>query len=97
VRLSPARTSPLVTSQIRSPVVASSATTWALRVHTKTLPWATATPRLTLPQQSETSNGIACLYCHSNCPVLASRAQTQPSHPETYMTPSTTIGQVSKA
>jgi hypothetical protein len=32
VRLSPARTSPATVSQTLSPVVASSATTWALRV-----------------------------------------------------------------
>ena len=34
---------------------------WALRVVMKTFPSATATPRLTLPQHSETSNGDACL------------------------------------
>jgi hypothetical protein len=78
-------------------VVASSASTWAFRVQTNTLPFATATPRLTLPQHSEVSKGIACLYCHNSCPVLASRAHTQPSHPETNMTPSTMIGQFSKA
>ena len=67
----------------------------AFSVTTKTMPWATATPRLTLPQQSDTSNGIACLYCHSSVSVAASRAQTQPSQPETNMTPSTTIGEAS--
>src|SRR3954447_10633214 len=68
---------------------------WAFRVTTKTNPCATATPRLTLPQHSETSNGDACRYCHSRSPFLASRAQTQPSHPETNMTPSTTSGDAS--
>ena len=34
---------------------------WALRVVMKTFPSATATPRLTLPQHSDTSNGDACL------------------------------------
>src|ERR671935_2742393 len=66
--------------------------TWAFSVVTKTFPSATATPRLTLPQQSDVSYGIACLYCHSCAPVRASRAQTQPSQPETNMMPSTTIG-----
>ena len=62
---------------------------------TKTLPSATATPRFTLPQQSDTSNGAAVLYCHRIDPVRASRAQTQPSQPETNMIPSTTIGEAS--
>src|SRR5919199_1922292 len=95
VALSPARTSPCTVSQTFSPVSASSAITWAFRVATKTFPFATATPRFTLPQQSDTSYGIACLYRHSSCPVRASRAQTQPSQPETYITPSTTIGAAS--
>src|SRR5687767_10524801 len=68
---------------------------WAFRVATKTFPSATATPRFTLPQQSDTSYGMACLYCHSIDPVWASRAQTQPSQPETNMTPSTMIGAAS--
>ena len=34
---------------------------WAFRVVMKTFPSATATPRLTLPQHSDTSNGDACL------------------------------------
>ena len=68
---------------------------WAFRVTTKTLPSATATPRFTLPQHSDTSYGIACLYCHSSEPVRASRAQTQPSQPETNMMPSTTSGEAS--
>src|SRR3712207_882396 len=72
------------------------AMTWALRVTAKTLPWATATPRLTLPQHSDTSYGMACLYCQSSEPVRASMAQIQPSQPETNMTPSTTIGDASK-
>src|SRR3981081_4742461 len=97
VALSPARTSPYVLSQTHSPVSASSASTWAFRVTTKTFPCATATPRFTLPQQSDVSYGIACLYRHSSCPVRPSRAQTQPSQPETYMTPSTTIGAASNA
>src|SRR4051794_12947847 len=97
VALSPARTSPWVLSQIFLPVSASSAITWAFSVTAKTMPSATATPRLTLPQQSDTSNGIACLYCHSSDPVRASRAQIQPSQPETNMTPSTTIGEASNA
>src|SRR5436189_3724985 len=67
----------------------------AFSVATKTLPSATATPRFTLPQQSETSYGIACRYCHSSDPFRASRAQTQPSQPETNMTPSTTSGEAS--
>ena len=95
VALSPARTSPKVWSQTFFPVSASSAMMCAFRVATKTLPSATATPRLTLPQHSDTSNGDACLYCHSCCPFWASRAQTQPSQPETYMMPSTTIGEAS--
>src|SRR5437879_7463143 len=97
VALSPARTSPYVVSQRHCPVAASSAIRWALRVTTKTFPFATATPRFTLPQQSVVSNGIACLYTQRFWPVLASMAQTQPSQPETYMTPSTTIGAASNA
>ena len=61
----------------------------------KTFPLATATPRFTLPQQSDTSKGMACLYRQISLPVLASRAQTQPSQPETNMIPSTTIGAAS--
>src|SRR3954451_28204 len=68
---------------------------WAFRVTTNTIPWATATPRFTLPQHSDTSNGIAWRYCHSRSPLAASSAQTQPSQPERYMTPSTTIGEAS--
>src|SRR5687768_60761 len=97
VALSPARTSPLVLSQTDLPVTASSASTWAFGVTMKTFPWATATPRFTLPQHSDVSNGVACLCRHSSCPVRASRAQTQPSQPVTYMTPSTTIGAASNA
>src|ERR687889_1464740 len=97
VALSPARTSPCTVSQSFSPFSASSATTWAFKVARKTFPSATATPRFTLPQHSETSNGIACLYCHSVCPVVASRHQRKPSQPETNMTPSTTSGAASKA
>ena len=55
VALSPARTSPYVRSQTRLPVVASSASTWAFAVTKKTFPLATATPRFTFPQHSETS------------------------------------------
>src|SRR5215208_1409240 len=95
VALSPARTSPYVWSQTFLPVSASSAMTWAAKVATKTLPSATATPRLTLPQHSDTSNGDAVRYCHRIDPVWASSAQTQPSQPETYMMPSTTIGEAS--
>src|SRR3954466_5903777 len=69
--------------------------TWAARVVTNTLPSATATPRFTLPQHRDTSNGDAVLYCHRIDPVRASRAQTQPSQPETNMMPSTTIGEAS--
>src|SRR5215212_631016 len=68
---------------------------WAFRVVMKTFPWATATPRFTLPQHSDTSNGDACRYCHSMSPLRASRAQHQPSQPETNMTPSTTSGDAS--
>src|SRR5688572_9843090 len=68
---------------------------WAFRVATNTSPSATATPRLTLPQHSDTSYGIACRYCHSSEPVRASSAQTQPSHPDTNMIPSTTSGEAS--
>src|SRR5215510_4838331 len=71
--------------------------TCAFRVVMKTFPSATATPRLTLPQQSDTSNGDACRYRHSSAPVAASSAQHWPSHPETYMTPSTTSGEASHA
>src|SRR3954447_15852002 len=95
VALSPARTSPKVWSQTFLPVAASSAITWAASVVTKTLPSATATPRLTLPQHSDTSNAAAVLYCQRMFPVWASSAQTQPSHPETYMMPSTTSGEAS--
>ena len=95
VALSPARTSPNVLSQTHSPVSASSASTWALRVVTNTFPSATAQPRLTLPQHSDTSYGDACLQRHSSAPVLASRAHTHPSQPVTYMIPSTTIGDAS--
>src|ERR687885_615601 len=69
--------------------------TWAFSVTTNTIPWATATPRFTLPQHSDTSNGIACRYCHRRSPLRASIAHTQPSQPETYMTPSTTSGEAS--
>ena len=69
--------------------------TWAFRVVTKTLPSATATPRLTLPQHSDTSNGDASCSCHSIVPFRASSAQTQPSQPETNMMPSTTSGEAS--
>src|SRR3954462_15295809 len=68
---------------------------WAFSVTAKTMPSATATPRLTLPQHSETSYGMACRYCHRMFPVRASSAHTQPSHPETYITPSTTMGDAS--
>src|SRR4051794_3541138 len=68
---------------------------WEARVVTNTLPSATATPRFTLPQHSDTSNGDAVLYCHRMFPVRASRAQTQPSQPERYMMPSTTSGEAS--
>src|SRR3954452_3770548 len=95
VALSPARTSPYVWSQTFLPDAASSATMWAFRVTTKTIPWATATPRFTLPQHSDTSNGIACRYCQRRSPFRASSAQTQPSQPERNMTPSTTIGEAS--
>ena len=61
----------------------------------KTFPLATATPRFTLPQHSDTSKGTACLYRQISTPVFASRAQTQPSQPERNMTPSTTIGAAS--
>jgi len=66
-----------------------------LRVVTKTFPSATATPRLTLPQHSDTSKGDAWRYCHSRSPLRASRAQTQPSHPDTNITPSTMSGEAS--
>src|SRR3954451_20601908 len=69
---------------------------WAVSVTTKTIPSATATPRLTLPQQSDTSYGMACLYCHSSLPLRASSAKTHPSQADTNMTPSTTIGEASK-
>src|SRR3954465_12706339 len=95
VALSPARTSPYVWSQTFFPVAASSATMWAFSVTTNTMPWATATPRFTLPQQSDTSNGMACRYCHSRPPFRASRAHPQPSQPERNMTPSTMIGEAS--
>src|ERR1044071_6605139 len=95
VALSPARTSPYVVSQIFLPVWASSAITCAESVVTNTLPSATATPRLTLPQHSDTSNGEAVRYCHRMLPLLASRAETQPSQPETNITPSTTSGDAS--
>src|SRR3954453_16343654 len=95
VALSPARTSPYVWSHTFRPVSASRAMMCAFRVTTNTSPSATATPRLTLPQQSDTSYGMACLYCHSSLPLRASSAKTQPSHAETYMTPSTTIGEAS--
>ena len=62
-----------------------------------TFPLATATPRLTFPQQSGTSSGMAWRYCQSCLPVAASRAQTYPSYPLTYITPSTTIGVASNA
>ena len=61
VALSPARTSPYTWSQTFLPVSASSAMTWAFRVVMKTIPSATAHPRFTLPQHSDTSNGDACL------------------------------------
>jgi alcohol dehydrogenase (cytochrome c) len=55
VALSPARTSPYGWSQISCPFVASRAITWAFRVAMKTIPCATAQPRLTLPQHRRTS------------------------------------------
>src|SRR5690606_28693903 len=77
------------------PVSASIAITCAASVVTNTLPSATATPRLTLPQHSDTSNGDAVRYCHRMLPLCASRAHTQPSQPETNITPSTTSGEAS--
>jgi len=41
------------------------------------------------------ANAEAVRYCHRMFPVLASSAQTQPSQPDTYMTPSTTSGDAS--
>ena len=82
-------------SQTRLPLVASSASTWAFAVTKKTFPLATATPRFTFPQHSDTSKGTACLYRQISLPVFASRAQSQPSQPERNMTPSTTIGAAS--
>jgi hypothetical protein len=60
VALSPARTSPYVVSQTFLPVSASRAITCAFSVVMKTRPSATATPRFTLPQHSDTSYGLAC-------------------------------------
>jgi hypothetical protein len=74
VALSPARTSPHTCSHTFCPLVASSATRCMFWVAMNTLPPATATPRLTLPQHRGTSRGIACWYCHSTCPVTASSA-----------------------
>ena len=76
VALSPARTSQYVVSQTFLPVSASRAMMWPASVVTKTLPSATATPRLTLPQHSDTSNADAVRYCHRMFPVRASSAQT---------------------
>src|ERR1700755_1344306 len=95
VALSPARTSRYVWSQTFLPVSASRAMTWAFNVTANTRPSATATPRLTLPQQSAPAAGLACWYRHNSDPVGASMAQIQPSHPETNMIPSTTIGEAS--
>src|SRR5262245_18406746 len=83
-------------SQTTVPVSASSASTWSFRVTTKTLRFATVTPRFTLPQQTDVSYGIACLYRHSSCPLRASRHHSQPSQPQTYIMTSTTSGAASK-
>ncbi len=57
VALSPARMSAKTRSHTGLPVAASSAIRCPLGVTKNTRPFATATPRLTLPQQSGTSNG----------------------------------------
>src|SRR5262249_28454337 len=97
VALSPARTSPYGWSQIFFPDSASRAMMCAFRVVMKTLPSATATPRFTLLQYSEMSNGEVCLYCYSFWPFVASSAHSWPFQPETYITSSTMIGEASHA
>ena len=77
-------------------MVASRAITWAFAVTKKTLPLATAHPRLTFPQHSDTSKGTACLYRQISVPVFASSAQSHPSQPVRNMIPSTMIGAASK-
>jgi hypothetical protein len=58
----------------------------------KTLPWATATPRFTLPQHRDTSKGPRACTARSPCP--SSRRGPRPSRPspDRNMIPSTTIG-----
>src|SRR5262245_63844518 len=76
------------------PVAASSATSLPSSVPTKTLPFHTATPRLTTSQQAFTahSGGTFGSYDQSRAPVAASSAKTLLHALVTYITPSTTIG-----
>src|SRR5882757_1707015 len=80
------------TSQIFAPVLASNANSWAFVEATYTLPFQTATPRLTTSQHA--ARPIAALFSGSNTqiglPVAASSAYTTPRLPDVYMTPSTT-------
>src|SRR6266404_1109083 len=88
--------SPLIvsTSQTFAPVFASSANRWAFVEATYTLPFQTATPRLTTSQHA--ARPIAALFSGSKTqiclPVVASSAYTTPRLPDVYMTPSTTSG-----
>ena len=91
--LSPARTSPKVWSQIFLPVSASSAITWAFRGD-EDLPVGDGDPAVDVAAAQRHVERDACLYCQQRS-GRASRAQTQPSQPETNMMPSTTIGEAS--
>src|SRR5262245_23935171 len=59
-----------------------------------TLPFQTATPRLTTSQHANLphARGTCGSYCHSNAPVFASCAKTTLQGPDVNITPSTTIG-----
>ena len=86
--------STVMTSHSLWPVAASSAISRPSNVPTKTLPFHTATPRLTTSQQALTAHspGTAESKAHSALPVVASKAFTLLHAVDTYMTPSTTSG-----
>src|SRR6516165_1765146 len=76
------------------PVLASRAWRTPSTEVTKTLPFHTATPRLTRSQHGlRAARGFAWgSNLHSSLPVAASTAYTKPQVPDVYMTPSTTMG-----
>src|SRR5262249_32244070 len=88
------RESTVSVSQIGLPVAASSATNRPSSVPTNTLPFHTATPRLTPSQHALTphSRGTFGSSDHSNSPVPALSAKTLLQALVKYITPSTTTG-----